>query len=110
MIVALAHTNPPLPALIEPIVRRALDEDLGRAGDITTDAIVSADAQSRAVIAAREPGVVCGLVAAEIAFKLLDPSVRFDVRVPDGGDAPDPDRDREAAPRPELVHDAGQLR
>jgi len=86
MIVALAHTNPPLPALIEPIVRRALDEDLGRAGDITTDAIVSADAQSRAVIAAREPGVVCGLVAAEIAFKLLDPSVRFDVRVPDGGD------------------------
>ena len=40
---ALGHTNPPHALLIEPLVRQALAEDLGRAGDITTDAIVPAD-------------------------------------------------------------------
>src|SRR5438309_1628598 len=46
--------------LIEPIVRAALTEDLGRAGDITTDAVVPADAEVRAVMVARQPGVLAG--------------------------------------------------
>ena len=56
---------PPLPAVIlDPIVRLALTEDLGRAGDITTDATIPAGTQMRAVIAARKPGVLAGLDAA----------------------------------------------
>ncbi|HWD56756.1 MAG TPA: carboxylating nicotinate-nucleotide diphosphorylase [Stellaceae bacterium] len=70
--------------LIEPIVRAALAEDLGRAGDITTDAVVPADARIDAVIAARQPGVVAGLDAALIAFELLDPALRLERLVADG--------------------------
>jgi len=50
--------------IIEPIVRAALLEDLGRAGDITSEAIVPEEAEVGAVIAARQPGVVAGLEAA----------------------------------------------
>jgi nicotinate-nucleotide pyrophosphorylase (carboxylating) len=81
---ALAHTNPPHRILIEPIVRHALEEDLGRAGDLTTDAIIAPEQMARAVIAAREAGVVCGLIAADLAFRLIDPAIRFNPRTPDG--------------------------
>src|SRR5437764_406033 len=50
--------------LIEPIVRAALAEDLGRAGDITSDAVVPAEARIDAMIAARQSGVLAGLDAA----------------------------------------------
>ena len=70
--------------LIEPIVRAALAEDLGRAGDITTDAVVPADARIDAVIAARQPGVVAGLDAALLAFALLDPGLELTTLCPDG--------------------------
>lgn len=76
----------PLPGIvIEPVVRAALLEDLGRAGDLTTDAILPADANARVAIVAREPGVVAGLACAELAWTLVDPRVQFDVLVPDGG-------------------------
>ena len=53
---------PPLPAImIEPAVRAALLEDLGRAGDLTTDAIVPAAARTETALMARQPGVVAGL-------------------------------------------------
>jgi nicotinate-nucleotide pyrophosphorylase (carboxylating) len=64
--------------LVEPIVRAALLEDLGRAGDITSDAIVPAEATVEAVIAARQAGVVAGLDAALLAFELLDPELRIE--------------------------------
>jgi nicotinate-nucleotide pyrophosphorylase (carboxylating) len=54
--------------LTEPIVRAALIEDLGRAGDITTDAIIPEDARVEAVMAARQPGVLAGLEAGMLAF------------------------------------------
>ena len=55
------HDPPPLPAImIEPSVRAALLEDLGRAGDLTTDAIVPADARTERALMARQPGVVAG--------------------------------------------------
>jgi nicotinate-nucleotide pyrophosphorylase (carboxylating) len=85
-VLAQPFTNPPHALLIEPIVRNALTEDLGRAGDITTDAIIPPDALARAVIGARQSGVVSGLIAADLAFKLIDPSVRLTPRVPDGGE------------------------
>ena len=75
----------PLPELmVEPIVRAALLEDLGRAGDITTDAVVPAGHVSRLVLAARQPGVVAGLDCARLTFRLLDASVHFTPRVADG--------------------------
>lgn len=72
------------PLLIEDAVRRALEEDLGRAGDITTLATIPAEATAHAVIAARRPGVVAGLPVAAAAFRILDPTVRFEPGVADG--------------------------
>lgn len=75
----------PLPdIIIEPIVRAALLEDLGRAGDITTDTVVPADAQMTTVIASRQPGVIAGIDAARLAFRLIDPSLTFTVHLADG--------------------------
>jgi nicotinate-nucleotide pyrophosphorylase (carboxylating) len=70
--------------LIEPIVRAALLEDLGRAGDITTEAVVPPDATVEAVIAARQPGVVAGLDAALLAFELLEPALLIERLCSDG--------------------------
>ena len=64
--------------IIEPIVRAALLEDLGRAGDITSDAIVPRAAQVEAMIAARQPGVIAGLEAALLAFELVEPALRIE--------------------------------
>lgn len=74
------------PLTIEPIIRSALAEDLGRAGDITTDSIIPADAVATARIAARKDGRVAGLDAALIAFRLLDSAVAVEIAVADGGD------------------------
>jgi nicotinate-nucleotide pyrophosphorylase (carboxylating) len=70
--------------LLEPIVRTALLEDLGRAGDITSDAIVPVDAKIDAVIAARQGGVVAGLDAALLTFELLDPGLAVEILAADG--------------------------
>src|SRR4029077_19359385 len=70
--------------LAEPIVRAALIEDFGRAGDITTDAGVPADREIDATIGARQPGVVAGLDVALMAFELLDPTLVLEVICPDG--------------------------
>jgi len=76
---------PPLSTLIvEPLVRAALIEDLGRAGDITTDAIVPGGAQAETALVARAPGIVAGLDLALLAFKLIDPAIVATVRLPDG--------------------------
>ena len=71
--------------LVEQAIKAALEEDLGQAGDITTNAIVPADAQGEAAIVARQDGVVAGLDLAEAAFKALDPEIRFERIVEDGG-------------------------
>jgi nicotinate-nucleotide pyrophosphorylase (carboxylating) len=76
------------PLTIEPIVRAALAEDLGRAGDITTDSIIPADAVATAHIVARKDGRVAGLEAALIAFRLLDPDIAVALERIDGEDVP----------------------
>ena len=76
--------NPLLPIMYEPIVRTALLEDLGRAGDITADAIVTADQQSTLVLRARQPGVLAGLDIARCAFQLASPAIRLNTERPDG--------------------------
>ena len=75
----------PLPTvMIEPIVRTALLEDLGRAGDITTDAVIPANTTMSGVIAARQPGVIAGANAAVMAFALMDSAVVAIIEKPDG--------------------------
>ena len=75
----------PLPTLlIEPLVRAALAEDMGRAGDITSRAIFPADARCTGAIVAREPGTIAGTDAAALAFRLLDPMVGVKLHRPDG--------------------------
>lgn len=75
----------PLPALIiEPIVRHALLEDLGRAGDITSEATIPADRKARVVAVARQPGAIAGLTAGLMAFSLFDPSLNVTAHASDG--------------------------
>ncbi|SOC91672.1 nicotinate-nucleotide pyrophosphorylase [carboxylating] [Rhizobium sp. AN5] len=78
-------TLTPLPRIIvEPLVRNALLEDLGLAGDITSAAVIPAAHRSVVVMAAREPGVIAGLDAAELAFQLVDPTIVMRRQVQDG--------------------------
>jgi len=73
--------------LVEPIVRRALEEDLGRAGDITSDLVLPAGQHATARLAARKPGTIAGLVAAEAAFHVIDGSLKVVMEVRDGSQA-----------------------
>lgn len=76
---------PSLPAILyEPLVRAALAEDLGRAGDITTDSIVPPTHRLTATIGARQEGAIAGLDLAIMAFRLLDPAIQVDVILSDG--------------------------
>ena len=79
--------QPLWPLLWEEAVRRALAEDLGRAGDLTTDAIVPPDLVAEARLVARAAGRIAGLAPALAAFRLLDPAVESEVALPDGSDA-----------------------
>lgn len=72
------------PLLIDDAVRRALKEDLGDAGDITTAACIPAAARSKAVVAARAPGVAAGVESALAAFRLVDPAIATVVKKGDG--------------------------
>ena len=77
----------PLPdLLIEPIVRAALAEDLGRAGDVTSTALIPRGQRLSAVFAARAEGRVAGVDCARIALAVLDPSARFEIVTGDGED------------------------
>ncbi len=75
----------PLPrVMLEPAVRAALLEDLGRAGDITTDALVPPGLRTETALVARQPGVVAGLDLARLAFELIEPGIAIAVERPDG--------------------------
>ena len=76
---------PPLPEIIiEPIVRRALVEDFGTAGDLASNLLVPADTTGKLYFIAREKGRISGLQPAEIAYRLVDPGVEFKIEKPDG--------------------------
>lgn len=72
----------PYPVL-EPIIRRALEEDLS-GGDVTSLSCIDADAEARAVMRAREAGVAAGLDAALLSFQLVEPSLRVEALKRDG--------------------------
>jgi nicotinate-nucleotide pyrophosphorylase (carboxylating) len=72
------------PLVIEEAVTRALAEDLGRAGDVTSTATVPASTVGRAVVAARQGGVICGLPLVAAALRRLDPAVDLSPHARDG--------------------------
>jgi len=75
----------PLPTmLVEAAVRAALAEDLGDAGDITSQSTIPEGTRTRVVMRAREPGRIAGLDAARTAFRLMDPALLISVQKPDG--------------------------
>ena len=71
--------------LIEPQVRAALAEDLGRGGDLTTDLVIDDDAWVTASINARQIGALSGIDIVEMTFDLVDPRVDMEVYIADGG-------------------------
>ena len=80
-------TIAPLPnAILEPLVKMALAEDLGRAGDITTNSTIPAETRARVVIASREDGRIAGLDLAELAFKSVDPTLNVKRLKAEGAD------------------------
>lgn len=70
--------------ILEPLVRAALLEDLGLAGDITSNAVIPTASQGTVVLSARETGVLAGLDAARLAFELIDPAIRLAAHIDDG--------------------------
>jgi len=84
--IALDFTRPPPTLLFEPQVVAALAEDLGRAGDITSQLTIAAQTLTVARMVARKPGRLAGLICAEAAFRLVDPALKFDAATPDGSE------------------------
>ncbi|MDP5307266.1 carboxylating nicotinate-nucleotide diphosphorylase [Paracoccus spongiarum] len=80
-----ATALPPLPEMIlEPLVRAALAEDLGSNGDVTTRLVIPAGTRYRAEIRAREAGIASGMQLAQIAFRLVDPTLSVRILRADG--------------------------
>lgn len=82
----MTSVAPLSPFIIEPLVRMALAEDLGRAGDITSDSTVPEAARAAVVIAAREEGRIAGMDIAEAAFRMVDPSLKITRLIREGAD------------------------
>lgn len=84
---AFRLTIPSLPdIMLLPLVQAALLEDLCRAGDLTTDAIVPADAVAETRLVSRQEGVLAGLDLARLAFQAMDPGISFSASLRDGAD------------------------
>jgi nicotinate-nucleotide pyrophosphorylase (carboxylating) len=66
------------------LVALALAEDLGTEGDLTSQAVIPADRQGKAALAARTPGVLAGLPAVEMVLEGVDPGLRLEQRKRDG--------------------------
>jgi nicotinate-nucleotide pyrophosphorylase (carboxylating) len=80
----LSSIRPLSMLLVEPVVRRALEEDLGRAGDLTSDLIIPEDQSDNARLVAREGGTIAGLPCVECALRLIDGSVHVSALSRDG--------------------------
>jgi len=72
------------PLAVDEAVARALDEDLGRAGDVTSIATIPEDTPARAVLVPRQAGVIAGLPLAVATFQKLSPDIRIEAHARDG--------------------------
>ncbi|GLQ19578.1 carboxylating nicotinate-nucleotide diphosphorylase [Algimonas porphyrae] len=76
---------PPLPSvIIEPIVRRALEEDFGQSGDLSANLLVPASASGSLLMRARDAGVIAGMQAAQLTYRCVDPDIDFIIEAGDG--------------------------
>jgi nicotinate-nucleotide pyrophosphorylase (carboxylating) len=79
---AAAHVQPPRHQVLA-IIQRALEEDIG-SGDVTTDNAVPPEQRSRAVLLAKQAGVLCGGRVFAETLTLVDRDIQVDVLLPDG--------------------------
>lgn len=70
--------------VIRPHIQRALEEDLGRNGDITSNAVIAPDTLFKAHITAHKPGIASGVQLARNTFELVDPNLEFSAHIHDG--------------------------
>ena len=70
--------------LLKPLVKAALIEDLGRRGDVTSQATIPAAMQAQLQIKSRQAGVVCGMDLARLSFAVIDAQIEFVAQVVDG--------------------------
>src|SRR5215813_13937594 len=89
------------PLEIDDVVTRALAEDLGRAGDVTSIATIPEDATANAIVVARKAGVIAGLPLVAAAFRELAPEVAITPHARDGASI---------ATKTELMHVTGPAR
>ena len=80
----MTHLPPLPPTIIEPMVRRALDEDFGNSGDITANLLIPARAKGKLYMKARGRGVIAGMQAARMTYAMVDPRVKFALKKSDG--------------------------
>src|ERR1700677_95547 len=73
------------PLAIDEAVQRALNEDLGRAGDITSMATIPEPSHAHAILVARQSGVIAGLPLAVAVFQRLSPDISIQAHCRDGG-------------------------
>ncbi|MEW6072572.1 MAG: carboxylating nicotinate-nucleotide diphosphorylase [Planctomycetota bacterium] len=101
---SLDEANPPPPSLgpgvVDPLLRRALEEDVGK-GDVTSDALIPAARRACGRLIAKEPGIACGLGVFARVFTLLDPGAAVHALVEDGA---------EVRPGERLVEVTGRAR
>lgn len=74
------------PLIFQPILRRALEEDLGLAGDMTSDVVVPEHARAHASLVSRKPGRIAGLQVALATFAILSPEITTHSQHEDGDD------------------------
>ena len=72
------------PLAIDDAVMRALAEDLGRAGDVTSTATIPPSVHAHAILVARQAGVIAGLPLAVAVFRRLSPDINIQAHVRDG--------------------------
>lgn len=81
---ALPVVPPLADVMLEPLVRQTLQEDLGRAGDLTSNLIIPAETRASLRMVAREAGVLAGIDLARLAFSLMDARIAFTPLLRDG--------------------------
>jgi nicotinate-nucleotide pyrophosphorylase (carboxylating) len=71
--------------LLEPLLRAALTEDLAPWGDATTRAVIPPGTRGQVEMRSRQAGVISGVQVADLAFRLIDPSLNVEILTPDAG-------------------------
>ncbi len=80
----MSRLTPPPLAVVDDLIRRALAEDFGAGGDITSEAVVPPDAVARATVVARQDGTIAGLTIGARVFTTVDPAVSVELHRVDG--------------------------